>query len=114
MAEPEEIVIEAARHATVFVSRLWRRSDRSKDSSYTLPAYRQRLELLLAAVHGHDIPVRVAQPPVPMSTLSRLFGKTPRHLIEQHALPANDGAQIFLPSRLASGTPLQLFRILAL
>jgi nitric oxide reductase NorD protein len=114
MAEPEEIVIEAARHATVFVSRLWHRSDKSKDSSCTLPAYKQRLELLLAAVHGHDIPVRVAQRPAPMSVLSRLFGKTPRHLIEQHALPANDGAQIFLPARLASDTPLQFFRILAL
>ena len=31
MAEPEEIIIDAARHATVFVSRLWSRPNQGQD-----------------------------------------------------------------------------------
>ena len=114
MAEPEEIIIDAARHATVFVSRLWHRLDQGQDDGCTLAAHKQRLELLLAAVHGYDVRVNVAQEPAPVSTLSRLLGNKPRHMIEPRALPSNDGAQIFLPARLASPAPLQLFRVLAL
>jgi nitric oxide reductase NorD protein len=114
MAEPEEIIIDAARHATAFVSRLWHSGD-PKDDNNALTACKNRLELLLAAVHGYEIPVHVAQPPAPPSALSRLFERAPRHLIEPYALPANDAARIFLPMRLASDgpPPLQLFRILA-
>lgn len=114
MAEPEELIIDAARHATVFVSRLWSRPDQGQDSACTLAAYKQRLELLLAAVHGYDVRVNVAQEPAPVSALSRLFRKRPRHMIELHALPANDGVQIFLPAQLGLPSPLQLFRVLAL
>lgn len=114
MAEPEELIIDAARHATVFVSRLWHGSEQERGNTDTLADYRQRLELLLAAAYGYEIPVRVAQLPAPRSALSRLFGRPPRHVIEQYALPANDGVQIFLPLRLTSDNPLQLFRVLAL
>ncbi len=114
MAEPEEIIIDAARHATVFVSRLWSRPNQGQDNACTLAAHKQRLELLLAAVHGYDIRVNVAQEPAPVSALSRLFRNRPRHMVEPRALPANDGAQIFLPAQLESPAPLQLFRVLAL
>lgn len=116
MAEPEEVLIEAARHATVFAARLWQRADPLSSSGHTLPQYRQRLELLLDAAYGVEIPVRVAQPPLPRTALAWLFKRTPRHLIEPHALPAHDGHQIFLPHRLATSdsAALAMFRVLAL
>lgn len=116
MAEPEEIIIDAARHATVFVSRLWQRGDQGRSETDTLLPYRQRLELLLAAAYGGDIRLRVAQLPAPQTALARLFKRTARHLIEPYALPAHDGVQIFLPLRLASGNlaALPTFRALAL
>ena len=115
MAEPEEIIIDAARHATEFISRLWHSGDPRKDDNNALTSYKDRLELLLAAVHGYEIPVHIAQPPAPPSALSRLFERAPGHLIEPYALPANDATRIFLPMRLASDAPPppQLFRILA-
>lgn len=119
MAEPEELIIDAARHATTFVSHLWDRDNNASDHSGTLSACRQHLEFFLAAVHGYDIPVRVAQPPAPPSALSRLFAPMPRHLIETRALPANDGVRIFLPMQAYLGepdklSPRRLFLLLAL
>lgn len=116
MAEPEEVIIDAARHATAFVSRLWHGASTGEAAGITLVACRQRLELLLAAAYGHDIPVRVAQPPPPRSGLSRLFDRTPPHLIESCALPAFDGEQVFLPLKpvLAGVPPFSVFRALAL
>ena len=119
MAEPEELIIDAARHATAFVSRLWDHDNNASDSSCTLSVCRQRLEFFLTAVHGHEVPVRVAQPPPPPSALSRLFGRIPQHLIETCPLPANDGARVFLPMQVDLGeknglSTLRLFRLLAL
>jgi nitric oxide reductase NorD protein len=119
MAEPEELIIDAARHATAFLSRLWSRDDQTLDESCTLSTCRQRLEFLLSAVHKRDVAVRVAQAPAPPSALSRLFGRIPPHLIETRALPANDGTTIFLPMQpdlrdQRALSPLRLFRLLAL
>ncbi|NMM27192.1 MAG: hypothetical protein HHJ12_07855 [Glaciimonas sp.] len=116
MAEPEEIIIDAARHASVFVSRLWQRGDQDRSDTDTLLTYRHRLELLLAGVYGGHFRLRVAQLPAPQTALARLFKRTASHLIEPYALPAHDGTQIFLPLRLAPGTSAALatFRALAL
>lgn len=115
MAEPEEIIIDAARHATIFVTRLWQRGDRDRPDD-TLLFYKHRLELLLTAVYGDNIRLRVAQPPAPQTMLARLFRRMPAHLIEPYPLPAHDGMQIFLPLRLAPSdlTVLATFRVLAL
>src|SRR5688500_8340345 len=121
MAEPEELIIDAARHATAFVSRLWSRPGVKQDDIESLPVHKHLLELLLAAAYATDIPVHVAQPPAPVSVLSRLFAPVPPHLAEPYALPANNGVQIFLPMRLAldpfasdETSSLKLFRVLAL
>ncbi|ABB74556.1 nitric oxide reductase NorD protein [Nitrosospira multiformis ATCC 25196] len=119
MAEPEGLIIDAARHTTAFVSRLWNNDNNGPDNSCTLSACRQRLEFLLSAVHGQAVSLRVAPPPPPPSALSRLFGRIPRHLIETRALPANDGTAIFLPMQLPPGeqnglSPHHFFRLLAL
>ncbi len=116
MAEPEEIIIDAARHATVFVSRLWQRGDPGQSDAHTLLPHRHRLELLVAAVYGVHIPLRVAQLPAPHSALAQLFRRTPSHMLDPYALPAHDGRQIFLPMRLTSNhlATLATFRVLAL
>ncbi len=116
MAEPEELIIDAARHATAFVSRLWHGTRPAEEAAITLVACRPRLELLLAAALGHDVPVRVAQPPAPSSGLFRLFDRTPGHLLEFVALPAHDGEKVFLPLELMldTPTPFSAFRLLAL
>lgn len=119
MAEPEGLIIDAAHRATAFVCRLWNHDNNVPDNACTLSAYRQRLELLLSAVHGHAVSLRVAQPPPPPSALSRLFGRIPRYLIETRPLPANDGAAIFLPMQLdpderSALSPHHFFRLLAL
>ena len=116
MAEPEEVVIDAARHAASAIGRFWQRH-RKHDARYAaLAEHKQRLELLIAAVYGAPLEIRTAQSPTPPSALSRLFGRGARQLIGTRALPANDGAQIFLPRELPSerGDPLSLMRVLAL
>ena len=52
MAEAEEILTDAARHATVFAQRLWRRYSPAPDApaSLSLSEVAERLELLLSAV----------------------------------------------------------------
>ncbi len=116
MAEPEEIIIDAARHATVIVSRLWPRGQSAEANRTTLLSCRHRLELLLIAAYGRHFQLRVAQLPPPQTALAWLFKRTASHLIEPYALPANDGTRIFLPLRLASSdaAALATFRVMAL
>ena len=116
MAEAEEVVIDAARHAASGIGRLWQRH-RKRDARYVVLAeHKQRLELLIAAVFGTPLEIRAAQPPAPPSALSRLFGRGPRHLVPTRALPASDGARIYLPREIPAslGDPLSLLRALAL
>jgi hypothetical protein len=116
MAEPEEVIIDAARHAASTIGRLRQRRSRHDSRHVALADYKERLELLIAAVYGVPLGIRAAQPPAPPSALSRLFGRRPRHLVETRALAANDGSQIFLPREFLRehGDPLPLMRTLAL
>lgn len=116
MAEPEELIIDAARHATTLAAQLWRRHHRRVDEAFPLACCKERLELLITATYNRHIPIRIAQPPAPPTTLSRLFGRKWRHLKDQHALPANDGVSIYLPRQLAAEAenPLGIYRVLAL
>src|SRR5699024_7396456 len=91
-------------------------TERSDDDAGWLDDHRSRLGLLVAAVHGVELPVRVAQPPAPPSMLRRLLQRLPRRLIPTAAVPATDDRHLFLPRRLAAG-PLPAahwFRLLAL
>lgn len=98
MAEAEEVLTDAARHATGFVQRLWRRfgPDSPEPKSVPLSEVAERLELLLAAVTGHSYRLRIAQPPPRPTLLAEMFGRSPRpHRLA--AVPATDGASIWLP-----------------
>ena len=80
MAEAEEVLTDAARHATVFAQRLWRRfgPDSPEPKSVPLSEVAERLELLLAAVTGHSYRLRIAQPPPRPTLLAEMLGRSPR------------------------------------
>ena len=106
MAEAEDVITDAARHATVFTQRLWRtyRAHRplGREAAVQAPELAdvlERIELLLAAALGREFAIRPAQPP-PRPTLLRVLaerGYGPRHV---QAVPATDGARLWLPPRL--------------
>ncbi|MBU2331385.1 MAG: hypothetical protein KJ881_04710, partial [Gammaproteobacteria bacterium] len=101
MAEAEEVLTDAARHATVFAQRLWRRYSPAPDApaSLSLSEVAERLELLLSAVFGNSYRLRIAQPPARPTLLGSWFGRTPRPQ-RLAAVPATDGTSIWLPRSL--------------
>ena len=99
MAEAEELVSDAARHATVFVQRLWRRHRPLPKGppTVTLADAAPRLDLLITAVTGTSYPIRIAQlPPIP-TVLARLFRRA-QHPWQSQAIPATDGKHLWLPA----------------
>src|SRR5690606_26304498 len=116
MAEAEDVVVDAARHATVFIRDTWRRHyTRAPDAPVALAAVAPRLDLLLTAC-GARLPLRVALPPARPTVLHRLFNPRayPRH---QRALPATSGDTLWLPGHLDTCHPVEasaLYRAMAL
>lgn len=98
MAEAEDLIIDTARHATVFTRRLWRRlrPPAPRPTGPALVDIAPRLDMLLTAIFAYRHPLRVAQPPARPGLLLRLSGRdTPPYT--RQAVPATDGAQIWLP-----------------
>lgn len=118
MSEPEEVLIDAARYATTRVGRLWRRREGDdEDPAVRLETLRRRLSLLISALHGLELPLRIAQPPASPGLLRRLLERRPRALRHQIALPGTDGHSLFLPARLEDDEALsgeRWYRVLAL
>lgn len=118
MPEAEEVITDAARHATIYARELWQRHGRKETGPRRLGLrdVAQRLDLIITAVFGTSFPLRVAQPPAPATFLTKVFkrGEGPRVEV---AVPANDGISIWLPSMLSAiGNDLALerYRVLAL
>ena len=108
MAEAEDVITDAARHATVFAQALWRRH-RAKGSpvrTVALADIVQRLDLLIVAAFGSPFRIRSAQTPAPPTFLSNVFrgGERPR---AQYALPATDGVSIWLPNDSGIADPIR-------
>lgn len=104
MPEAEELLIDAARHATVAVHGLWRRwrlEQREGAPLALLEDNRLRVSLLVEAVLGIRLEIRNAQPPAPASWAARIIRREARRMTV--ALPANDGSSIYLPPALAAG-----------
>lgn len=117
MAEAEDVIVDAARHATAYAQQLWHRRRRANSSApLELDDLAPRLTLLLTAVHGGHWSLRVAQAPPPVTTLTRLFLRQ-RRPWPALAVPFSDAASIWLPRRLDGTapdvTPL-LYRAMAL
>jgi nitric oxide reductase NorD protein len=99
MAEPEDVILEAAHAATGVVAGLWRRN-RAGPPLLHLVDVRQRLELLAGAVYADPPPIVVAEPPARPSFIRRIAQRIPRHLLDTRPLPGTDGARIRLPRSL--------------
>jgi len=117
MAEAEDLVVDVARHATVFIRDTWRRHyPREADAPVTLSSLARRLDLLLSAACGRCLTMRVALPPARATVLHRVFHPHayPRHL---RAVPATGGDTLWLPAHLDSSDEArasQLYRAMAL
>jgi nitric oxide reductase NorD protein len=97
MAEAEDVITDVARHGTIFVQNLWRRHrHRERPRQVELADVAPRLDLLANAVFGRGFRLRPAQAPAPRTWLDKLIRRheaPPAPL----ALPATDGASIWLP-----------------
>jgi nitric oxide reductase NorD protein len=118
MAEAEDVIVDAARHATIYARGLWRRyrGPQTGPQPVALVELAERLDLLIAAAFGRSFPLRAAQPPAPPTVLVRIFRRHEGPLRSQ-AIPATDGSSIWLPPvlplsdrRVATG----LYRVMAL
>ncbi|MFV0456605.1 MAG: nitric oxide reductase activation protein NorD [Pseudomonas sp.] len=99
MAEAEELVSDAARHATIHVQRLWRRYRPLPKGPPTvmLVDIAPRLDLLISAVTGNSYPIRIAQPPALPTLLARFFRRVQAPW-QQQPIPATDGQRLWLPA----------------
>lgn len=121
MAEAEDVITDAARHATVFVQGLWRRNRANTSAAREAPALAltdvaQRLDLLIVAVFGRACPLRTAQAPARATLLARCFQRQ-RHPGALGAIPATDGRSIWLPAATGladAAKALERFRTVAL
>lgn len=118
MAEAEDVLSDAARHATIFAKRLWRhyRPLPERVPTVTLRDVAPRLDLLITALSGQSMSLRVAQRPPYPTMLERLFRRVQSPYLRQ-PLPSTDGRAIWLPAD--SGVEdeeegLELYRALAL
>jgi len=118
MAEAEDLITDAARHATVYAQNLWRRH-RTAAGALTpvaLADVAQRLDLLIVAAFGSTYRLRIAQPPSLPTLLQQVFRRAERPRL-QGAIPATDDTQIWLPAHLgidAYPLALERYRTLAL
>ncbi|WP_319783289.1 nitric oxide reductase activation protein NorD [Oceanisphaera sp. IT1-181] len=118
MAEPEDLLSDAARHATIYTRRMWRRYRPLPVGPPTalLADVAPRLDLLITAITGHSYPLRIAQHPAHPTFLSRLFGRVQAPWLQQ-ALPATNGSYLWLPadSRISDiDHGNELYRVMAL
>ncbi|MEO7067227.1 MAG: hypothetical protein ABI114_09995 [Rhodanobacter sp.] len=118
MAEAEDVILDAVRHATIYSRALWRRyrPPVAHAPPLALVDVAPRLDLLIAALCERSFTLRVAQTPSPPSFLALLVHRRhgPRHHV---ALPATDGISIWLPTDLGSlptDTASLYYRALAL
>ena len=118
MPEAEEVITDAARHATIFVRDLWRkhRENAPMPTVTALQDVAARLDLLVSAVFGRCFALRVASPPAPVTLLTKLFRNTEGPRVNT-ALPATDGVSLWLPATLDDVPDMgaiELYRISAL
>ncbi|HEY0845266.1 MAG TPA: VWA domain-containing protein [Noviherbaspirillum sp.] len=115
MPEAEEVITDVARHATIYARALWQRHRKDSPPTVTVRDVSQRLDLLITAAFGAAYPIRVAQPPAPPTFLSKVFRRREGPPTKD-ALPATDGAAIWLPARLPppDAAALDWYRVIAL
>lgn len=117
--EAEDVLTDAARHATVYAQQLWRRHRGPAHAAQPLRLQdvARRLDLLLAAVFGRSFALRVAQVPAAPGWLARWMRRNALPPATA-ALPATDGVSLWLPAgfgaALDDAQAGELFRLHAL
>jgi nitric oxide reductase NorD protein len=97
MAEPEEILLDGAHHATRFVQRLWRSHvQQDQPQLLYLADCRARLEVFIQAAFGISMTVGAADPPEAPSWLRRWALRIPRHLIRNEVIAETNGTHLRL------------------
>lgn len=101
MAEAEDLITDAARHATVFARELWRRHrpEKSPHRRPSLGDFAERIDLLITAVLGVSYRIRPAQARARPTLLERVFRRDERAHVCTF-LPATDGVTLWLPPEL--------------
>jgi nitric oxide reductase NorD protein len=117
MAEAEDVLVDAARHAADHLL-AWRSRRRVAPGKAVpdLGDVGARLDLLLCATSGRAWKLRVAQPPAPATLLARLFRGRERPW-PALALPASLPGVLWLPRELPAAkaaTAVALYRAMAL
>lgn len=117
MAEAEDVIVDAARHATIYARALWQRCrpPPTRAQPLALADISARLDLLITAYAGRSLRLRVAQPPARPSYL-RLLWRHRHGPLPRGALPATDGDSVWLPTAfegLDDAASWQRFRTLA-
>ena len=99
MAEAEDVLSDAARHATIFAQRMWRRYRPLPEAPPTalLEDIAPRLDLLITALTGASLTLRIAQHPPHPTFLARVFRRVQSPWLQQ-ALPATNGHYLWLPA----------------
>lgn len=118
MAEAEDVITDAARHATIFARDLWlrHRPDPGQPRTIELADVAQRLDLLVGVVFGSRYPLKTAQPPARRTFLAKILRRNDLPL-SAAALPATDGKALWLPPHFQSAdfnVSLTRFRTVAL
>jgi nitric oxide reductase NorD protein len=116
--EAEDVIVDAARHATSYAMDLWRRNRaRSPEPpGVALADVRERLELWIEGSLGTPIPIRTAAVPPPRTLLSRFFDRGKRQRRTDVALPGTDGVAVYLPRSIDGdvAAALSLYRVASL
>jgi len=96
MAEAEDVIVDAARHATVFLRDLRMRNRGSAAPTIDLSQVLQRLDLVIAGIFGSNLTLRIARSPAPVPFVRRLF-RSYEQPASRLSLPSTDGIAIWLP-----------------
>lgn len=121
VAEAEDVITDAARHATIYARALWQRHRPpvAGPQLVRLGDVAQRLDLLVTGAFGSSLALRLAQVPAPPSWLARLLLRYPLPPLRPQALAATDDHSVWLPPALPvqdgnSSAAVQRFRVLVL
>lgn len=118
MAEAEDVITDAARHATIFARNMWLRHRHapSEPKLIELADVAERLDLLIGVVFGARYPLKTAQPPARPTFLAKLLRRNDLPL-PISAVPSTDGKALWLPPHFQStdfDLSLTRFRTVAL